>query len=302
MLFMEPGACRRHSKLRLPLHERWVAPFVHILARSGAAAIAILIHSTPDVRAQDLPPSDLSHMREELGVNNFTAPPIDRLLQQLAALRPFGYDKLWRPIPTETPQNRAQIALITGMVIADGFLAVAGEKPSRIEPSARALLRLTKGLGVSDRVLRHGQSVIQLASDERWPEVKRELVRSQAEVEAALISLKDEEIAHLIAVGGWVRGLEIVSTEIGRAYSPERAAVLLQPELVGYFDDRIETLNPNLKKLELFKVLQRNIHELNEKYLGAAEKKLTEEDVKAVQKLATEMVDAIGGPARKARE
>lgn len=240
-------------------------------------------------------------MREELGVNNFTAPPIDRLLQQLNALRPFGYEKLWRPIPVETPQDRAHIALFTGMVIADGFLAVAAEKPSRIEPAARALLRLTKGLGVADRVIRHGQSVIQLASDERWPEVKRELVRSQAEVEAAMIALKDEEIAHLIALGGWIRGLEIVSTEITRAYSPERAQVLLQPEVLDYFDERVETLNPNLQKRPVFQIIRKNTRELKEKYLTPADRKLSEEDVKAVQRLALEMVDAIAGKGKPAK-
>jgi hypothetical protein len=249
--------------------------------------------------AEDLPPDSLSHMREELGVNTFTAPPIDRLLQQLQAIRPFGYEKLWRPIPNETPQSRAGIALLTGVVIADGFLAVAAEKPSRIEPCARALLRLTKGLGISDRVIRHGQGVIRLAADEKWPAVKQELVRSQAEVEAALIALKDEEIAHLIALGGWIRGLEIVSTEILRAYAPDRAQVLLQPEVLDYFVDRVSTLNPALQKQPVFLTIQKNTRELKEKYLSDPERKLSEEDVRNVQRLAVEMVEAITGSAKR---
>jgi hypothetical protein len=240
-----------------------------------------------------VPSDDLTHMREELGVNNFTAPPIGRLLQQLSALQPLEYEKLWRPFPAETPQNRAQMALLAGVAIADGFLAVVAEKKSRIEPPARALLRLSKGLGIGDRVLKRGQSVLELAASERWPDVRQELVRSQAEVEAALIQLKDEEIAHLVALGGWIRGLEIVSTEVGERYSPERAVVLHQPEVVEYFADRLSTLNPALQKLPVFQTLQRKTDDIRNLYRRVQSGTLSPEDVKFVQQAARDMVDAV---------
>ena len=150
-------------------------------------------------------------MREELGINKFTAPSIEKVFQQLTALQPLTFEKLWRQPPRDTPQDRTQVALLTGAVIADGFLVVIVEKQSRIEPIARSLFRLSKGLGIGDRVVKDGRHIVELAARERWKEVRRELTRSQADVEAALIALKDEEIAHLIALGGWIRGLEITS-------------------------------------------------------------------------------------------
>src|SRR5687767_6080475 len=93
------------------------------------------VHAAPKPAA-----SDIEHMREELGVNNFTAPSIDIIFEELESLKPIPFEKIWRDLPDVTPQDRARLALSTGAVIADGFLAVAAEKQSRIEPVGRVLL------------------------------------------------------------------------------------------------------------------------------------------------------------------
>ncbi len=255
--------------------------------------LSTLVLAPLTLPAQQLPADDLAHMREELGVNNFTAPSIERVFRQLSALQPLRFEKLWRQPPGETPQSRAQIALLTGSVIADGFLVVSSEKQSRIEPVARALLRLTKGLGIGDRVTKHGQGILELAARERWPDVRRELVHAQADAEAALLALKDEEIAHLIALGGWIRGLEITSAAVADQYTPERAQVLAQPELLDYFTDRMSTLNPALQRTKLIKTLQGNTAKIREILQQAEGKPLSEEQVKAVHERAREMAKAL---------
>src|SRR4051812_38866365 len=88
------------------------------------------------------------HLQEELGVNAFTTPSIETLLTALHELRPVPYDKVSRVMPEGNPGDRARLALTTGGIIADGFLAVAAEKGSRMEPIGRALLQHAKGLGV----------------------------------------------------------------------------------------------------------------------------------------------------------
>ncbi|MHA3772242.1 hypothetical protein ACXR0O_11975 [Verrucomicrobiota bacterium sgz303538] len=249
--------------------------------------------SAPLQAQQKLPPDDIAHMREELGVNTFTAPSIEKVFQQLTALQPLTFEKLWRQPPDDTPQDRTQMALLTGTIIADGFLVVIVEKQSRIEPIARALLRLGKGLGIGDRVVKSGQHIVELAARERWKDVRRELTRSQADVEAALIALKDEEIAHLIALGGWVRGLEITSTAVVDRYTPERAKVLIQPDLLNYFNDRMSTLNPAIRQTPLIQTLRRNTAKVREITSHANGKPLSEEQVKEVNELAREMTKAI---------
>jgi hypothetical protein len=227
-------------------------------------ALLLLLCFTTSIGAAELPPGDLEHMREELGINSFTAPSIERLFQSLDLLKPIPFEKVWRTPPDDVPPSRARMALLAGSAIADGFLAVAAEKQSRIEPVGRALLRLSKGLGVGDRVTRRSRSLLELAAREQWDEMRRELARAQAEVEGAMLALKDEEVAHLVALGGWIRGLEITSAIAAADPTPERARVLLQPDVLGYFLDRVSTLNPNLKKDALFARIERDLRELQQ--------------------------------------
>ncbi|MEI9897682.1 MAG: hypothetical protein WDN28_28440 [Chthoniobacter sp.] len=250
-------------------------------------AASLLITNSP--AAPKPTEDDIEHMREELGVNGFTAPSIETILQELDALKPFPFDKVWRDLPEAMPQDRARLALSTGAVIADGFLAVASEKQSRIEPVGRSLLRLAKGLGVSDRVSKHSRSILEKAARSQWSDVKQELVRTQAEVESAMMGLKDEEIAHLVALGGWLRALEITSTAAADDYTPERARRLIQPELLDYFLDRASTFNPSFKKTKLAQAIQKNLQEVKTITTKPVDVPIEKNEVKRIRDLARDI-------------
>ena len=232
---------------------------------------------------------DIEHIREELGVNSFTAPSIEVILQQLDALKPIPFDKVWRDVPETTPQDRDRLALATGAVIADGFLAVASEKQSRIDQVGRALLRLAKGLGVSDRITKHSRSILEKAARGQWGDIKKELVQTQAEVEAAMMGLKDEEIAHLVALGGWLRALEIASTIALDDYTPERARTLIQPELLDYFSDRVATMNPNFKKTKLGQLLETDLQQVKKIITKPVDTPITKEEVQQIYDMARDL-------------
>jgi hypothetical protein len=202
------------------------------------------------------------HQREESGVNQFTTPSIQLILQTLRELRPVPYDKVVREIPQKVPGDRARIALSAGAVVADGFLAVIGEKQARIEPVGRALLAHAKALGVAGHVTKHARSILEHAARKEWDGVRAELVGTQRDVEKGMMDLKDEEIAHLVSLGGWLRGLEITGEIIVDSYTPERAALLVQPAVLDYFVDRIGTLNPRLRKDAAFELMEKNIREI----------------------------------------
>ena len=119
--------------------------------------------------------------------------------------------------------------------------------------------------------------------------MKTELVRAQADVEAAMLSLKDEEIAHLVALGGWVRGLEITSGIVIENYSTERARRLVQPELIDYFLDRVDTLNPNIKKTRLGQALDKNLKEVKKIITKPVDTPIEADEVKRIRDLTREL-------------
>jgi hypothetical protein len=235
--------------------------------------------------------ADMAHVREELGINQFTAPSIALLLDELAALKPVPPEKFWRDLPEGTPQDRPRIALCAGQVIADGLLAVEGRKQSRVESTGRLLLKLAKGLGVADHLSRHSKSIIEMAARERWGDMKLELIRAQAEVEAGMMGLKDEELAHLVSLGGWLRGLEIAAQAAAEG-APERAHTLVQAELYDYFLARIETLRPALRKGPLMSTIASSLGQI--RALTTRDPGPTE--IKQIRELARSINRAISHP------
>ena len=273
-----------------PFHHRTIAALAFstlILASAKSAG------QKPAVPAATSKPAISEHMREELGINEFTTPSIAVLLKALSALRPEPYDEVARDLPAQNPPDRARLALSTGAVIADGFLAVAAEKQSQIEPVARVLLRQAKGLGVGEHVTRHSRSVLEKAVVKDWGGIHKELIGTQRDVEGGMMALHDEEIAHLVALGGWWRGLEISSGILSSHYTQQGATLMAQPAVIDYFADRISTMNPTFQKTKLWAGLNANLAEVRKLAVKPDKAVPTVEEVKAIRVFAKAMNDLI---------
>ncbi len=223
------------------------------------AALAVL--APPTLPAQEAAPpaeeapADDSFMREELGVNEITTPSIQRLFAELETFRPVPLRLLDSPAMDRTYGNRLQTSLNFGGLIADGFFAVLAEQRALIQKIGRALLRQARGLAVGERLTRHANSLLELGQRGDWAELKLELARTQQDVEASMMELRDEEMAHMISLGGWLRGFEISTIVCADNYSPQRAAGLMRPDVMEYFLARLDTLDPRLKSTELVTVI-----------------------------------------------
>jgi len=248
-----------------------------------------------DEKKRTEPPPDLSHMREELGVNQFTAPSIALLLEELAAINPLKTEPLPKELSSATPQDRTRLALVAGQVIGEGMLAVHAQKHGRVESSGRLLLKLARGLGLSDRLSKHGKVIIEMAARGRWSDLRVELIKTQAEVEAGMMALKDEEIAHLVSLGGWLRGLEITAQVVADSYTPERARCLRQPDLYEYFLQRLSTLSPRLKSEAAIQAITTSLTQISQVTSKPAATPLTLDEVRSIRDLALAANRAIAG-------
>ena len=127
---------------------------------------------------------------------------------------------------------------------------VAEQKPL-IQNVGRSLLRQAKSLAVGQRLSSHASSLLELGQRGDWAALKLELIKTQSDVEQAMIELRDEEMAHMVSLGGWLRGLEISTVVTAENYTPQRASGLMKLETMDYFLDRMQTLNPRIKNSEL---------------------------------------------------
>ncbi len=270
-----------------------MAPRAGILCSLSIFLVAGMMGLLTDGIAQEEPITEQGYEREELGVNRYTAPSIERIFQQLDDLRPLPFEQLQRELPKASPASREQKGLIFGGLVADGFLIVEAERKNAVDNLGHVLMREARGLGVGDRVTRHSASLTDLARRGNWPAVREELIATQADVEQALIELRDQKMAHLISLGGWLRGLEISTGAIELDFSPQRAKVLAQQDLVDYFAGELKTLPPTVSRTPLFEKLRAGVNAIRVSLTRTITEGLKPADVKAIRAQARELNLAI---------
>jgi len=250
----------------------------------------------PDPDQEPLPvPAELmhdEHIREEFGINRLTTPSIKRLFEQLDTLGRLPYEEVRREIPQNTPSDRTLVALGLGTIITDGFLTVQAEDVQQIEKVGRAALKFAKALGGGDTISVHSRALMEYSALGEWEVLKDELAKTQADVEVEMIQLRDVEVAHLIALGGYARALEIGSRSVLEGYTEERAAVLDQLEVAAYFAFSMEHLHPKVQGLAHIQEVYLALRDVGDVLLEA-DGELTEARVKRLEGAAKAMVAAI---------
>ncbi len=256
-------------------------------------AVAPLRAETPAEILQD------EFAREELGVNELTAPSIQRLFTELEVFKPVPVEMISSTDFDRTYNNRFQTSLNFGSLICDGFFAVVAEQKGLIQKVGRALLRQAKSLAVGQRLSTRANSLLELGTRGDWSGLKLELIETQADVEEAMVELRDEEMAHMISLGGWLRGFEIGCIVTAENYSPQRAAGLMKPDVMDYFLDRLSTLNPRLKNTELVTAITSRLATIRKIAGDAADRAPSKSEVEQMRDLAVEINEIMSAPVNQ---
>ena len=63
-----------------------------------------------------------------------------------------------------------------------------------------------------------------------------------------MVKLRDVDIAHLVALGGWLRAFEIASVTASDPYAERKAEKLARPDVAAYFIETLRGLEPKLQQ------------------------------------------------------
>jgi len=219
----------------------------------GLLAALCLPASAEEAEGKDKSPipADLvddPHVREELGINEFTAPSIGKLFDTLNGLAPLPVNDSDRKQAARMPLDRADLAIELGFLIADGFLIVQAGQMDKVESLASDLTRYGKALGAGDRVNRHAASLLESAKEQKVDQLKKELAATQKDVERELVALRDADLAHLISLGGWVHALNVSAGAVEKQFTPERAKLIMREDIADYYTDSIAGLEPRISE------------------------------------------------------
>jgi hypothetical protein len=238
-------------------------------------------------------PKDLvddAHVREELAVNEFTAPSISKLFDTLQELMPLPIAEVERKMPPRMPQDRADLAVELGFLIADGFLLVQAEQVGQIEELAKDLTRYGKALGAGERVNRHAASLLDSAKNKDVAQMKRELTATQYDVEAELVTLRDADLAHLISLGGWIRALEVSTVAVDKQFGIERARKVMREDIADYYTESVAGLEPKISERPNYLEMRNVLAGLRTEMTLEADKQPTPEMMADLRKQAAKLV------------
>ncbi|HEY5954251.1 MAG TPA: hypothetical protein VIT18_07795 [Terrimicrobiaceae bacterium] len=187
--------------------------------------------------------------------------------------------------------NRAQVALLLGTVIADGFIAVEAENSENVKQIGQEVLNLADAINVRKAVIARSKSIIDKAEAKNWRAVREELDGALQDVRGAMVELGDADLAQLVSIGGWIRGTEVLTSIVGKNYSTSGAELLNQPELLNYFSRRIDEMrNSRLKKEELVARVRKLLRDIRP-LIGKSG--IPQASVDKIKKMTSEMVVVI---------
>ncbi len=239
-------------------------------------------------------PKDLlddAHVREELAVNEFTAPSISKLFDTLQFLMPLPIAEVERKMPARMSQDRADLAIELGFLIADGFLVVQAEQLEKVEEMAKDLTRYGKALGAGDRVNRHAAGLLDSAKKGDVAQLKKELASTQRDVEDELVTLRDADLAHLISLGGWIRALEVSTVAVDKQFSPERARKVMREDIADYYSDCITGLEPRISERPNYLAMRDLLAGLRTEMTLEDGKEPTPETMKEIRNISAQLVE-----------
>ena len=145
------------------------------------------------------------------------------------------------------PTNPAEIAMMLGTVIANGFIAVEAKDAGRVQEIGRRVIELAAALGVKDAVIKHCNAIVDASKLGDWPGVRAELDKAQSSVNSAMDLLNSKSESELVSIAGWLRGTEALTSLIRQNYKPERAELLHQTGMLNTFENQFKAMPPKVQ-------------------------------------------------------
>jgi len=163
------------------------------------------------------------------------------------ACRP-NWATLVTPATAPVTSNRNQLALVVGVLAANGYIAVEAQDGQQVKNVGREILAVAKSLGVSKALMGRGNSLVEFAENSAWEALADELEATENEVKTTMIEQKDKDLVTLTSAAAWLRGLEVASGVVLAGDNLQGAAVLRQAELARHLASQLENLSVRMKR------------------------------------------------------
>jgi hypothetical protein len=264
------------------------------LTRFGAIGLAGIIFAAAGAETGRLPADQLA---KAVRTDAISIPTPGELFAAIEKPGKTDWSGQYRgPMPI-TYRNRAQIALNLGGLIADGFIAIEAKDSQQVKNIGSDIIKLAKALGVSENLLKRGNSINEFAENNEWDTLQEELEATQNEVKSSMQSHNDQDLVILVSLGGWIRGTQVVSGAIAQNYDERSAKVLRQPALVKFMQSKINEISPELRGEPLVKDVSEELTGIEKLVSFPTDKAPTVDEVRKVKEAVGKVMEKIENKA-----
>ncbi|MEI8311040.1 MAG: hypothetical protein WCH98_09815 [Verrucomicrobiota bacterium] len=170
-----------------------------------------------------------------------------------------NWTQMFAPKTAGATASREQMALMLGVLVADGYIAVEAQDGQGVKNTGKEIINLAKKLNVSQSVISRGNSINDFAENNDWSALREELEATQNEVKLSMAEQKDKDLVILVTVGAWIRGTQVASDFISKNYSPGLAGLLRQPAIVEYLLAQLGMMPERMQKEPLISEVQQKL-------------------------------------------
>jgi hypothetical protein len=223
---------------------------VNFFTRSARLSVAAIVVLSVSVRATEAPQRiDIGQLSKK--VEDVVVPLPNEVFGALNKLGSVNWKEYVRDDKGANFTERPRIALLLGTIIADGFIAVQAEDAPAVKEIGQRVLSLSRGIGVGNSITPHAKAITEAADKRDWDGVRQELDRTQNSVQQAMNEVHDQKLSQLVSLGGWLRGTEVLTAVVNKRFSTDGAELLHQPDLLTYFQTRLDAMPEyNMKLLQ----------------------------------------------------
>ncbi len=217
-------------------------------------------------------------------------------MEIFCALDKFGSHDWGRMVDdrvVEAGPDRGHTALLFGLVISQGFVAVQAEDKQEVMRLGQSVQRLAKLLGVGDAVDGRLKIISESLRDGSWDAVKQEFDRTRQTVLDTMAGMRDRELTTLVALGGWLGGTEVVAEILSADYSAEASDLLNQTGLLGQLIADFQQLPESIRQAELFAEVGTTLAKCQTLMVADASGHISQLNVQEIHRAANALTEAI---------
>lgn len=234
---------------------------------------------------------NLSVAEKKEFAQNMALPSPAEMFLAIDRLGDAEWDQVGESSPRYDYADNYTRALNLGLRAADGLVAILAENKAKLGEVIVVVITLAEELMVQDTILDRSSSFEDLANEERWAELRDELDALRYLIEMEMDQLGDQDIATLVRVGGWLKGLTATAELLkGQGYPANLTSILYQPVLVDYFLAQLAVMEPEAKKNPLVQALVEALPQIRKLVNVGYAKPVPAQNIDALYRLGTSLV------------